>query len=50
VPFFVLLLIVLAIAALFIAQAKGLLAIATVYALSGPGYWLWTKVRRKTAA
>jgi CDP-diacylglycerol--serine O-phosphatidyltransferase len=50
VPFFVLLLIVLAIAALFIAQAKGLFAIATVYALSGPGYWLWTKVRRKTAA
>jgi len=50
VPFFVLLLIVLAIAALFIAQAKGLLAIATIYALSGPGYWLWTRMRRKTAA
>jgi len=50
VPFFVLLLIVLAIAALFIAQAKGLLAIATVYALSGPAYWVWTRVRRNTAA
>jgi CDP-diacylglycerol--serine O-phosphatidyltransferase len=49
VPFFVLLLIVLAIAALFIAQAKGLLAIATVYALSGPAWWAWTKLRRKSA-
>jgi len=50
VPFFVLLLIVLVIAALFIAQAKGLLAIAAAYAVSGPAYWAWTKVRRKPAA
>ena len=50
VPFFVLLLIVLVIAALFIAQAKGLLAIAAAYALSGPAWWAWTKVRRKNAA
>jgi len=49
VPFFVLLLIVLVIAALFIAQAKGLLAIAAAYAVSGPAYWAWTKVRRKPA-
>lgn len=50
VPFFFLLLIVLAFAALFIAQAKGLFAIALVYALSGPVYWLWLRSRRKSAA
>ncbi len=43
-------LIVMVIAALFIAQAKGLLAIALIYALSGPAYWAWTKLRRKPAA
>lgn len=50
VPFFVMLLIVLAFAALFIAQAKGLLAIALVYALSGPVYWAWSRARRKRPA
>jgi CDP-diacylglycerol--serine O-phosphatidyltransferase len=50
VPFFVMLLIVLAFAALFIAQAKGLLAIALVYTLSGPVYWAWSRARRKRPA
>jgi CDP-diacylglycerol---serine O-phosphatidyltransferase len=50
VPFFVMLLIVLAFAALFIAQAKGLLAIALVYAISGPAYWAWSRARRKRPA
>jgi CDP-diacylglycerol--serine O-phosphatidyltransferase len=47
VPFIVPLLIVLLIAALFVAQAKGLFAITLLYALSGPGYWLWTRLRPK---
>src|SRR5690554_379460 len=42
VPFFVMALVVLVIAVLFIAQAKGLFAIALLYALSGPVWWAWT--------
>jgi CDP-diacylglycerol--serine O-phosphatidyltransferase len=49
VPFFVMALVVVIIAVLFIAQAKGLLALALLYALSGPAWWLWTKLRRKKA-
>jgi CDP-diacylglycerol--serine O-phosphatidyltransferase len=49
VPFVVPLAIVLLIAALFVTQAKGLLAFAAVYALSGPAYWLWGKLRRRSA-
>ncbi len=45
VPFWVLLLVVLVITALFVAQAKGLFAIALVYALSGPAWWAWTHLR-----
>ena len=50
VPFIVPLAIVLLIAGLFITQAKGLLVIASVYAVSGPAYWLWGRLRRRTAA
>ena len=28
-------------------QSKGLLAIAALYALSAPVWWVWTKLRRK---
>jgi CDP-diacylglycerol--serine O-phosphatidyltransferase len=42
--------VVMVIAALFIAQAKGLFAIALLYALSGPVYWAWTRLHRKPAA
>ncbi len=47
VPFVVPLLIVVVIAVLFILQSKGLLAIAALYALSAPVWWVWTKLRRK---
>ncbi|HLU12667.1 MAG TPA: CDP-diacylglycerol--serine O-phosphatidyltransferase [Arenimonas sp.] len=50
VPFFVMALVVLVIAVLFIAQAKGLFAIALLYALSGPVWWAWTRIRHKSAA
>ena len=50
VPFFVMALVVVTIAVLFIAQAKGLFALALVYALSGPAYGLWALARRKKAA
>ena len=33
-----------------VAQAKGLFAIALVYACSGPLYWLWTRARPAKAA
>jgi CDP-diacylglycerol--serine O-phosphatidyltransferase len=49
VPFFVMALVVLVIAVLFIAQAKGLFAIALLYALSGPVWWAWTRIRHKSA-
>ena len=50
VPFFVMALVVVTIAVLFIAQAKGLFALALLYVLSGPAWWLWQKVRRRQAA
>lgn len=49
VPFIVPLAIVLLVAGLFVTQAKGLLTIAVLYALSGPLYWLWGKLRRRSA-
>jgi CDP-diacylglycerol---serine O-phosphatidyltransferase len=49
VPFIVPLLVVLVVSALFVAQAKGLLAIAAVYAVSGPAWWAWTRLRRGSA-
>ena len=50
VPFFVMALVVVTIAVLFIAQAKGLFALALLYVLSGPAWWLWQKARRRQAA
>lgn len=50
VPFYVMALVVLVIAVLFIAQAKGLFAIALLYAVSGPIWWAWTRIRRRPAA
>ena len=47
VPFIVPLLVVVAVAVLFVTQSKGLLAIAVIYALSGPAGWLWGKIRRR---
>jgi CDP-diacylglycerol--serine O-phosphatidyltransferase len=47
VPFIVPLLIVLVMAALFVAQAKGLFVVTLAYALSGPIYWAWTRLRPK---
>src|SRR5688572_16068910 len=49
VPFVVPLAIVLLVAALFVTQAKGLLTIAVLYALSGPLYAVWTRLRRRSA-
>ncbi len=50
VPFFVMALVVVTIAVLFIAQAKGLFALALLYVLSGPAWWLWQKFKRRQAA
>lgn len=50
VPFFVMALVVVTIAVLFIAQAKGLFALALLYVLSGPAWWLWLKAKRRQAA
>jgi CDP-diacylglycerol--serine O-phosphatidyltransferase len=50
VPFYVMALVVVTIAVLFIAQAKGLFALALLYALSGPAFGLWVAMRRKKAA
>lgn len=50
VPFFVMALVVVTIAVLFIAQAKGLFALALIYVVSGPALWLWSRVRRRQAA
>jgi CDP-diacylglycerol--serine O-phosphatidyltransferase len=50
VPFIVPLLIVLSVAGLFVAQSKGLLALAALYAVSGPAYWAWTRLRRRSVA
>ena len=48
--FIVPLLVVLLVAGLFVAQSKGLLAITAVYAASGPLYWVWTRLRRRSAS
>ena len=42
----VLALVPLVLAILFIDLPRTLLAVGVVYALSGPGYWLWQRVRR----
>lgn len=47
VPFVLLLVIVLAIAAIFIYPSRLLLAISGVYACSAPATWVWNKLRRK---
>jgi CDP-diacylglycerol--serine O-phosphatidyltransferase len=49
VPFIVPLLIVLVVAGLFVTQSKGLLAIAALYAMSGPAWWAWGRLRRKSS-
>ncbi len=49
VPFWVMLLVVGVLVALLVDTPRVLLAIAVLYALSGPVYWAWTKLRRKTA-
>ena len=46
IPFVVLALVPLVLAILFIDLPRTLLAVGVVYALSGPGYWLWQRVRR----
>lgn len=50
VPFWVMLMVVGVLVALLVAPSRVLLAIATLYALSGPAYWAWTKLRRKSPA
>ena len=50
VPFWVMLLIVGFLVALLIDPPRVLLTVASAYALSGPLYWLWNRVRRKPAA
>jgi CDP-diacylglycerol--serine O-phosphatidyltransferase len=49
VSFRTMLLVVGVLTVLFVAQEKGLLLVALLYALSGPVYWLWNKIRRKPA-
>lgn len=50
VPFWVMLLVVGVLVALLIDTSRVLLVLATLYALSGPAYWAWTKLRRKPAS
>lgn len=50
VPFWGMLLVVGTLVVLFVAQEKGLLTVAALYALSGPAYWAWGKFPRKAAA
>ena len=50
VPFWVLLAVVGVLVVLFVAQEKGLLAIAAAYAISGPAYWAWGRFARKPVA
>ncbi len=50
VPFVMMLIVVLLLAALFIFQEKALLAVLGTYALSGPFNWVWNRMRRKSAA
>ncbi len=47
VPFMLLLVVILAIVAIYIYPARLLLAITGLYALSGPAMWAWHKLRRK---
>jgi CDP-diacylglycerol--serine O-phosphatidyltransferase len=49
VPFWAMLLIVGVLVALLIDPPRVLLTMASLYALSGPVYWLWVKIRRKPA-
>ena len=49
VPFWAMLMVVVILVLLFVAQEKGLLAVAMAYALSGPATWIWNRVRRKSA-
>ncbi|WP_141455608.1 CDP-diacylglycerol--serine O-phosphatidyltransferase [Pseudoxanthomonas sp. z9] len=49
VPFVALFLVAVAIAVLFIDLPRVLFAVGVVYALSGPGYWLWQRSRRGEA-
>ncbi len=46
VPFLLLLVVVLVIVTIFIYPARLLLTICGLYALSGPGMWVWQKLRR----
>lgn len=50
VPFWAMLMVVGVLTVLFVFQEQGLLAMALAYALSGPAYWLWNKIRRKPVA
>lgn len=50
VPFWVMLLIVGFLAGLLIATAEVLLTVAAAYAISGPVYWCWQRMKRKPAA
>ena len=50
IPFVVLALVPLVLAILFIDLPRTLLAVGVVYALSGPGYWLWHRMRRQKDA
>ncbi len=50
VPFWVMLLVVGVLVALFVFREMALLAVAICYAVSGPGLWLWSKLRRKPLA
>jgi len=50
VPFYVLLLVPVVIAVLAMDLPRALLAIGIVYAMSGPGYWLWRRWRKTTEA
>lgn len=47
VPFWVILMIVAILIALFVLREKALLAVAVAYAISGPGMWLYSKITRK---
>jgi CDP-diacylglycerol--serine O-phosphatidyltransferase len=49
VPFVALLVVAVAIAIAFIDLPRVLFAVGVVYALSGPGYWLWQRMRRSEA-
>lgn len=46
VPFVALFLVAVVIAILFIDLPRVLFAVGVIYALSGPGYWLWQRMRR----